>query len=83
MAVWHIPMTVCKIISSSCFFFIFRSSATAAVVSTAVVAATVVVMGLINTLLLPVSFKPTFIDFAHLLNMLALSAVLILFIVCV
>ena len=37
----------------------------------------------IDTLLPPVSFKPTFIDFAHLFNMLALSAVLILFIVLV
>ena len=33
----------------------------------------------INTLLLSVSFKPTFIDFAHVLNMLALSVVFIFF----
>ena len=31
----------------------------------------------INTLLLSVSFKPIFIDFAHILNMLALSIVFI------
>ena len=36
----------------------------------------------INTLLLSVSFKPIFIDFAHILNMLALSMVFIFFIVC-
>ena len=36
----------------------------------------------INTLLLSASFKPNFIDFAHVLNMLALSVVFI-FCVCV
>ena len=36
----------------------------------------------IDTLLLSVSFKPIFVDFAVVFNMLALSEVLILFIVC-
>ena len=37
----------------------------------------------IITLLLSVSFKPILVDFTFVFNMLALSAVLILFIVCV
>ena len=37
----------------------------------------------INILLLSASFKPTFIDFAHVLNMLALSAVFIFSSLCV
>ena len=41
------------------------------------------ILAVCYALLLSVSFKPIFVDFASIFNMLALSAVLILFIVCV
>ena len=72
-----------KIIFRQCWFFIFQYTITINPIQRYYSHQHHSSSSAINTLLLYVSFKSTFVDFAFVFNMLALSAVLILFIVCV